>query len=774
MYPTSEPKNKHDLIFSGENLPAYPESLVSVVGFSSSAELFRKLEEPIDPKEKKQAIASVYSYSDAPDYPGPLSRSLIILGVANNSLSLVRKVMSQDDTPDCLHKCIIAVKLADEKHMPRLDQRHQQNSKLFSRIMKQLRKDEAVAIAAKDKHGRFALIVPMGEGNSIDDEPDTIRPEDCAAFCYVGDAKDVVEFLASSAAENSETSINSKNTDAQNGLWHPSSSAAAESSTGLWQPPGVDDTGEQASTFSAPWESAKAGNSDQSASGWGDVGHSSTGWDAPRGDGKRSFDDMNDGVDDQESDGTEKFHADSGAAAADAFYSGLTRSLDTRADSYLFHMRAFNGWVKATQIQELDPNILVHGKSIGKTPLRILDLACGKGGDLNKWALHNRGIKCYVGIDVARGSLRDAAIRAREMRKKKKLSQAVFTVADLGADVPGRKKSLNHKNMQKLLTWSLEDEDEYESAPPVFEMKRGGGISEKDRFDVISIQFAIHYMMSSSKRARRFFHTVSELLEVGGNLVCTTIDARVVIDHLMNLGLDYHFSAKEDPAFPEAVVEAGAGACKIKFEPTIVKRIMSAVSDGQSAESDLFGLQYTFTLVEGSDHAAGVGDAVNLPEWLTPLPVLEALASEAGLELVYAQNFHEFYEARKNASAHPAAHLALYNMKVLNRDGSISADEWSVSRLYAAIKFRKVRESIMHVEEEEEEAEHDDGGESDEEAQKEDEPKIGLDPIKAKTMLPMAMVQAKKAAGEDVWKTLSSEEKKRLTELKLKVLAKKR
>lgn len=27
------------------------------------------------------------------------------------------------------------------------------------------------------------------------------------------------------------------------------------------------------------------------------------------------------------------FHADEGAAAADAFYSGLTRSLDTRADS---------------------------------------------------------------------------------------------------------------------------------------------------------------------------------------------------------------------------------------------------------------------------------------------------------------------------------------------------------------------------------------------------------------------------------------------------------
>ena len=47
-------------------------------------------------------------------------------------------------------------------------------------------------------------------------------------------------------------------------------------------------------------------------------------------------------------------HANAGAAAADAFYLGLTQSLDTRADSRLFHIRNFNGWIKATQIAELD------------------------------------------------------------------------------------------------------------------------------------------------------------------------------------------------------------------------------------------------------------------------------------------------------------------------------------------------------------------------------------------------------------------------------------
>lgn len=764
---------KHDLSSASQPVPDYPSSLLADMSFSNSAELFRRLEEPLDPSARPHPIGFVYSYSDAPDFPGPLSRSLIVLGVADASLSLVRKVISHEGVPipDCLHKCTIAVQLADAKHMPKLDERHRSNSIIFSRFMKQLRKDEAVAIVAKDKHGRFAIVAPMGEAGPSDDDPSTIVAEDCAAYCYVGDAKEVMEFLAMTTAQGMGTATQ----DSNNGsLWQPESSS--DPTTGLWQPPGTSDDTPEAPAFSAPWEHSNK-NDSSSTSVWDTAptgGDDTSTW-GPTG-GKRSLDVMNAGNDDDDNDGNKKsnngestFHSDSGAAAADAFYSGLTRSLDTRADSYLYHMRAFNGWVKATQIQELDPVVTIRGKSQGKTPLRILDLACGKGGDLNKWSLHNRGIKSYVGIDVARGSLKDAAIRAREMRKKNKLSQAIFTVADLGADVPGRKKSPNHRHMQKLLTWSLEDEAEYESAPPEFKTIEGGGISEKDRFDVVSIQFAIHYMMSTRKRARRFFHTVSELLEVGGNLICTTIDARVVIDHLLNLGLDYHFNSDEEPEFSEAIVEAGAGACKIKFKPEIVKTIVTSTSDGSKAEDDLFGLQYTFTLVEGSDHAAGVGDAVNLPEWLTPLPVLEALAHEAGLELVYAQNFHEFYEARKDPSSNPAAHLALYNMKVLNRDGSISADEWSVSRLYAAIMFRKVRDSTMEVEEE---AEDDKIVESDEESS-EEEPDVELDPLKAKKMLPMAMIKAKRAAGEDVWNTLSSEEKKRLTQVQLQVLARK-
>lgn len=333
-----------------------------------------------------------------------------------------------------------------------------------------------------------------------------------------------------------------------------------------------------------------------------------------------------------------------------------------------------------------------------------------------------------------------------------------FSCADLGHDVPGRLRSSKHKQMQKLLTWSLQNETPGETRPPDFQFRRGGGIKQDDRFDVVSIQFAIHYMMQTRNRARRFFRTVSQLLDVGGNLIATTIDARVVISHMMNLGLDLHFddpsgdSIKENP-----VISVGGGACRITFEPKIVRQIFEPNTTGEELPENLFGLEYTFTLVEGTDHGAGVGDAVNLPEWLTPIPMLVGLAKEVGLELEYAQNFHEFFKERKTDSS---SHISLYNMKVLNRNGSISQEEWDISRLYMAIKFKKVREPELTPL-------SDDEAEADDEEEEEEE----IDAAIKEKLMPMAFMKAKRA--NEGWAGLSSEEKQRLIDIEIRKLAKK-
>ena len=785
-YPFQNPTNKHDLlcprIFSDDDNNT---SLLEEYGFASSSALFEALAmtSRAPPVTHLTPLAAVYSYPDAP--PQPLSRSLLVIGVADASLSVVRKLVVDDDDdnmPDCLHKCTIAVKRADGVYASKLREKDVHNSRAFASFLRRLQRQGLVAVLGKDKLGRFGILKPTEDITTKGD----YEGQDFAAACFVGQVENVQSYLTQglSRANNGETAPAPPPSAA--------AAAAAAAPSAKKEPAvggggggmGADDLWVPPTDGGFAWQPPSSDVTERVYDMGDNVNGSSSLQDSIISNRKRPRGEDDDSDDENE----KKFHADAGADEADKFYSGLTRSLETRADSRIFHMRAFNGWVKAIQIQELDPKTKQPGgKNKTKSPLRVLDLACGKGGDLGKWVLHRRGISNYVGIDVARGSLRDAAIRARNMRQK--LTKCTLTCADLGADVPGRLKSPRCARMQKLLTWSLQNEPLSTFTDPEFREVRGGGISLQDRFDVVSIQFAIHYMMSNKKRARRFFRTASELLEIGGNLIATTIDTRVVLDHVMNLGLDLHFDDDSSEIHGALIkVSVGGGACELSFSSEVVKRIFHGDTSNSNEDEHLFGLEYTFTLKEGSDHASGVGDAVNLPgesihceflllscpntpthnsrilsgiEWLTPIPVLKKLGEEAGLELEYAQNFHEFFNNRKDPALHASAHSSLYSMKVLNRRGSISSEEWEISRLYAALKFRKVGEPTVDLEDEDNEKQEDDEEDDDE-----------IDPaIKAK-FLPMAMIQAKRAAGGEVWKSLSSEEKTRLTNDELRRFAK--
>lgn len=302
--------------------------------------------------------------------------------------SLVRKIVADDEVPDCLHKCTIAVQLADKKHYSRLEPRHQKNSSIFAKLMRDLRRESLAAVISKDKHGRIGLLVPMKNENISNDDTENINVEDCAAFCYTGTIDDVVKYLGGRA----ESPAVASNENPTSPLWQPPGQETTTESGSLWKPPTAENE-DNSNGFSAPWQTDQldtaaapweTNNSENSGARWDASGISASG-------GKRGHEEMISG-DTKEDD---NFHTDGGAAAADAFYSGLTRKLDTRADSHLYHMRSFNGWVKATQISELDPRITINGKPKARGPLRVLDLACGKGGDLAKWSLHERGMSTY-------------------------------------------------------------------------------------------------------------------------------------------------------------------------------------------------------------------------------------------------------------------------------------------------------------------------------------------------------------------------------------------
>lgn len=104
-----------------------------------------------------------------------------------------------------------------------------------------------------------------------------------------------------------------------------------------------------------------------------------------------------------------------------------------------------------------------------------------------------------------------------------------------------------------------------------------------------------------------------------------------------------------------------------------------------------------------------------------------------------------------------------------------SNDEWEISRLYCAVKFRKVREAQSVLEDEsdddsEEEDLRDDNGDNTAEAQQNKD--AASEKANAKFLM-KAMLNAKMTYGKDQWESLSGDEKKRLTQIELQKLVNK-
>lgn len=73
-----------------------------------------------------------------------------------------------------------------------------------------------------------------------------------------------------------------------------------------------------------------------------------------------------------------------------------------RGESPIIGLRKFNNWVKSVLIQKWAHEPLSTSKSFMKPKTgvtrsgRVLDIGCGKGGDLQKWA--KARIKEYIGL----------------------------------------------------------------------------------------------------------------------------------------------------------------------------------------------------------------------------------------------------------------------------------------------------------------------------------------------------------------------------------------
>ncbi|KAJ2609306.1 mRNA cap guanine-N7 methyltransferase [Coemansia sp. RSA 1365] len=165
-------------------------------------------------------------------------------------------------------------------------------------------------------------------------------------------------------------------------------------------------------------------------------------------------------------------------------------------------LRLFNNWIKSIMIRKFAYN-----------GCRVLDLGCGKGGDLRKWAI--AGISEYIGMDIAQTSVSQAQKRFEEMRNTQ--FSAKFFAQDCYAD-------------------------------PLENTMRPSDYQA----DVISAQFCLHYAFETEKKARQMMHNVSSHLADGGVFICTIPNANwLVVDFaedaskIKRFGTAYAFTLDE-------------------------------------------------------------------------------------------------------------------------------------------------------------------------------------------------------------------------------------
>ena len=204
-----------------------------------------------------------------------------------------------------------------------------------------------------------------------------------------------------------------------------------------------------------------------------------------------------------------------------------------KSGSKIAGLRKFNNWVKACLIQKYSRGDGIHES------LRVLDLGCGKGGDLGKWQKAPRpGLDLYVGVDSADISIQQARGRYADLRPPK--FHAEFFAKD------GYGESLGE-------------------IPFIREMVGFENHGPHGGFDVVTMMFCMHYAFESESKAKGMLRNVAGSLRKGGRFIGVIPNSDVLrsrveafhkeqdasIDRSNNQAED-----KEQPANPKATTHS--------------------------------------------------------------------------------------------------------------------------------------------------------------------------------------------------------------------------
>ena len=172
------------------------------------------------------------------------------------------------------------------------------------------------------------------------------------------------------------------------------------------------------------------------------------------------------------------------------------------------NLRKFHNYIKSN---------LIINNCLQINANNLLDIACGRGGDLQKWLNHRLKLKYILGFDTHADSIYSST------RKNDSFDGAI-------ARFQGIKKNYTGQSGSKLPFISFQNLSVLD--PHI--LTKLNTIDKNKTYDIISCQFAMHYFSQNDETLNKTLKLISTKLRKGGLFIGTTSDGDRIYKILQN------------------------------------------------------------------------------------------------------------------------------------------------------------------------------------------------------------------------------------------------
>lgn len=322
------------------------------------------------------------------------------------------------------------------------------------------------------------------------------------------------------------------------------------------------------------------------------------------------------------------------------------KSLSQRNQSRIVYMRNFNNWIKSMLINEYLTKIKQNKNR--NSPIKVLDMCCGKGGDLLKWKKGE--INHLICADIADVSIEQCKNRYHELLNRSSNVRGfapIFTAEFMAADCTKVRLREKYKDVTIQL-------------------------------DLVSCQFAFHYSFETISQAECMLRNASECLRPGGYFIGTIPDSYDLVSR---------WQKSEDDKFGNDVYNIEF-LCKDKTKPP------------------LFGAKYNFHLegvVDCPEFLVHMPTLCKLAsKYGFELVMFERFDNyydrmkNEGKSLLGKMQaletyppYHESPLLGQHSQDYQHAISYMQNLPDHRKIGTLSQAEWEVTSLYAVFAFQK-------------------------------------------------------------------------------------